>query len=360
MFKHLLIPTDGSDLSRKAVLYGVQLAKECGAKVTALTLAEPYHVASMDAVLVSVGEDEYEEEFAPPRQTGARAGEHSGRCGGGALRHDPRGARSAVSRHHRRGSRQGLRSDRDGVAWPAGHVSAAARQRDGQGSHPLDHSGAGLPMTQSQSVSFVFRRRSALSARLPAAQSASATATPPALNSRPAAFASSTRSSRSMASASRPDDEPRLPTASSPSRTGVPGAAGVGQHLDARDPLAGGPAMFHARDDLLADIAALFEIDAVEEVEVRVVRKRVAIDEIDAALRDAGADAQAPRTALAVPVADRDRLRARQNRAPAEAGIARVGVDDDARRIFRRARPRRRRRASSALSSAITTLARSL
>ena len=62
MFKHLLIPTDGSDLSRKAVLYGVQLAKECGAKVTALTLAEPYRVASMEAVLVSVGEDDYEEE----------------------------------------------------------------------------------------------------------------------------------------------------------------------------------------------------------------------------------------------------------------------------------------------------------
>jgi len=62
MFRHLLIPTDGSDLSRKAVLYGVQLAKECGAKVTALTLAEPYRVASMDAILVSIGEDEYEEE----------------------------------------------------------------------------------------------------------------------------------------------------------------------------------------------------------------------------------------------------------------------------------------------------------
>jgi nucleotide-binding universal stress UspA family protein len=62
MFKHLLIPTDGSDLSHKAVLYGVRLAKESGAKVTALTLEEPYRVASMDAVLVSVGEDDYEEE----------------------------------------------------------------------------------------------------------------------------------------------------------------------------------------------------------------------------------------------------------------------------------------------------------
>ena len=62
MFKHILIPTDGSDLSRKAVLYGVRLAKECGARVTALTLSEPYRVASMDVVLVSVGEDEYEEQ----------------------------------------------------------------------------------------------------------------------------------------------------------------------------------------------------------------------------------------------------------------------------------------------------------
>jgi nucleotide-binding universal stress UspA family protein len=62
LFKHILIPTDGSDLSRKSVLYGVQLARECKAKVTAVTIAEPYHVASMDAVLVSVGEDEYEAE----------------------------------------------------------------------------------------------------------------------------------------------------------------------------------------------------------------------------------------------------------------------------------------------------------
>jgi nucleotide-binding universal stress UspA family protein len=62
VFKHLLIPTDGSDLSRKAVLYGVQLAKECKSRVTGLTLVEPYYIASMDAVLVSVSEDDYEAE----------------------------------------------------------------------------------------------------------------------------------------------------------------------------------------------------------------------------------------------------------------------------------------------------------
>jgi len=62
MFKHILIPTDGTDLSRKAVLYGVQLAKETGAKVTALTVSEPYHVAAMEAVLIPVGEDQFDEE----------------------------------------------------------------------------------------------------------------------------------------------------------------------------------------------------------------------------------------------------------------------------------------------------------
>jgi nucleotide-binding universal stress UspA family protein len=62
MFKHILIPTDGSDLSRKAVLYGVQLAKSSGARVTALTVTDPYRAATMDAVLIPVGEEEYEEQ----------------------------------------------------------------------------------------------------------------------------------------------------------------------------------------------------------------------------------------------------------------------------------------------------------
>jgi nucleotide-binding universal stress UspA family protein len=62
VFKHILIPTDGSELSRKAVLYGVQLARAYKSQVTGLTLVEPYRVASMDAILVSVDEDEYEAE----------------------------------------------------------------------------------------------------------------------------------------------------------------------------------------------------------------------------------------------------------------------------------------------------------
>ena len=61
MFKHILIPTDGSDLSLKAVLYGVKLAKSCGAKVTGLTVAVPYRVVAVDAVLIPLDEEDYEE-----------------------------------------------------------------------------------------------------------------------------------------------------------------------------------------------------------------------------------------------------------------------------------------------------------
>jgi nucleotide-binding universal stress UspA family protein len=62
MFKHILIPTDGSDLSRKAILYGVQLAKESGAKVTGLTVAEPYRAMTMDTVLIPADEEDYEKQ----------------------------------------------------------------------------------------------------------------------------------------------------------------------------------------------------------------------------------------------------------------------------------------------------------
>jgi len=41
MYKHILIPTDGSDLSLKAVQHGLSLAKAVGAKVRALQLCRP-------------------------------------------------------------------------------------------------------------------------------------------------------------------------------------------------------------------------------------------------------------------------------------------------------------------------------
>lgn len=42
MYRHLLIASDGSDLAMKAIDQGLELAKLCGAKVTALTVTEPW------------------------------------------------------------------------------------------------------------------------------------------------------------------------------------------------------------------------------------------------------------------------------------------------------------------------------
>jgi len=41
MYKHILIPTDGSALSRKAISNGIKLAKSVGAKVTGFFAAPP-------------------------------------------------------------------------------------------------------------------------------------------------------------------------------------------------------------------------------------------------------------------------------------------------------------------------------
>ena len=41
MYKHILIPTDGSALSRNAIANGVKLAKSVGARVTGLFAAPP-------------------------------------------------------------------------------------------------------------------------------------------------------------------------------------------------------------------------------------------------------------------------------------------------------------------------------
>ena len=44
MYKHILIPTDGSDLSKSAIQYAIALAKSVNARVTGITVSAPFHV----------------------------------------------------------------------------------------------------------------------------------------------------------------------------------------------------------------------------------------------------------------------------------------------------------------------------
>ena len=49
MFQHILIPTDGSELSRKAVAGALDFAKTLGARLTAYTCLEEYPRRSRSA-----------------------------------------------------------------------------------------------------------------------------------------------------------------------------------------------------------------------------------------------------------------------------------------------------------------------
>lgn len=59
MYEHILIPTDGSELSRSAVRHGLDLAKAIGAKVTALTATAPFHMLTADIQMLEDTPDTY-------------------------------------------------------------------------------------------------------------------------------------------------------------------------------------------------------------------------------------------------------------------------------------------------------------
>lgn len=61
MYTNILIPTDGSGLSDKAVTHGIALAKTLGAKITAVTVTEPFRVFAMDPAMVTDTSAGYEE-----------------------------------------------------------------------------------------------------------------------------------------------------------------------------------------------------------------------------------------------------------------------------------------------------------
>ena len=63
MFKHILMPTDGTDHSEKAIQRGIELAKLCGAKITGIHVVPDYRLtitedSSFDPALPKKMDDE--------------------------------------------------------------------------------------------------------------------------------------------------------------------------------------------------------------------------------------------------------------------------------------------------------------
>ena len=69
MFKHILMPTDGSEHSEKAVERGIELAKLCGARVTGIHVMPDYRMLIGSEGMESAGVDEKMDEQAREQAT---------------------------------------------------------------------------------------------------------------------------------------------------------------------------------------------------------------------------------------------------------------------------------------------------
>jgi nucleotide-binding universal stress UspA family protein len=64
MYKRILLPTDGSDASLRAIRHGVEFARTLGAEVLVLTATPEFHTFTADAAMIELTLDEYEKSSA--------------------------------------------------------------------------------------------------------------------------------------------------------------------------------------------------------------------------------------------------------------------------------------------------------
>src|SRR5690348_14482155 len=62
MFKHILLPTDGSPLSEVALRRGMELAKSSNARVTGLFVVPEFHVLTYRTEMLEETRDQYGED----------------------------------------------------------------------------------------------------------------------------------------------------------------------------------------------------------------------------------------------------------------------------------------------------------
>ena len=146
MFKHILIPTDGSPVSAKTVKAGIALAKQTGAKVTGYYALEPVPVRLYGEGYVADRQmvAEFERRARQRKEAGRRHRAPRPRLACGAIRWSRRRARRTRGSSKRRGSAGATSSD--GLARLPRPHAPDARQRHRQGHPALEDPGAGVPL----------------------------------------------------------------------------------------------------------------------------------------------------------------------------------------------------------------------
>jgi len=59
MYQHILLPIDGSELSQIALAQGLALARSLKARVTIMSVLEPYHIPSSEGVRLAAVQQQY-------------------------------------------------------------------------------------------------------------------------------------------------------------------------------------------------------------------------------------------------------------------------------------------------------------
>ena len=143
MYRHILIPTDGSELAERGVTHGLALAKSLGAKVSVIFVLEPFsemtgrlrrQSQAMPSYARSRPRARWIARQMRPRRLVFLAGRSSGE-------------RATPSSHHRSSRGQRLRSHRYVIAWAQRTFHASNRQCDKQGADARENPRTGLSVT---------------------------------------------------------------------------------------------------------------------------------------------------------------------------------------------------------------------
>jgi hypothetical protein len=134
MYRHILIPTDGSALAEHAVTNGLSLAKSLGAKVSVIIVEEPFD-------WLSVSETKAQQALGEVAKHAEQIKHAASVLNPWPMRPSEAGVSCTTFRWRtsdpikpslqRRG--QGLRSHRHGIAWAQRTIRNCARQCDQQG-----------------------------------------------------------------------------------------------------------------------------------------------------------------------------------------------------------------------------------
>ena len=152
MYKTLLVATDGSKLSDKALAHAIALAQAMGSTLTAFYAAPDYPMpAYADGVVYEpVSRKEYAKLAAEDAQKILDAAATKAEAAGVDVQDRLRDRRGAVGSDPRRREEAQVRRDRDGVARPPRHFGGAAGQRDAEGADAQQAAGDRRPVAQGQ------------------------------------------------------------------------------------------------------------------------------------------------------------------------------------------------------------------